>query len=191
MDRLQQTREHDRALLLVLVAKLLAVGLLLAPAPGPHVVHTDGDEKDEAGAARRDNDARPRDDLEHVVGARHEPEREALGQLALRLTGLAQAGQVLVDAEVADLAEEEECNAQVRGEGLGGVCGGREGRVHLERAEGTGSGPVKERIPEDVCHGHGAGRELVHKDGLVLALEEVQHNHGEASLLRERELLGD
>ena len=41
---LQETRQHDISLLLVLVGELLSVGLFLAPAPDVHVVRADNDE---------------------------------------------------------------------------------------------------------------------------------------------------
>lgn len=108
----QETRQHDEALLLVLIPELLAVGLLLAPAPDIHVIRADDDEDDEGGGARDEDDADPGDDLEHVVRAGDEAEAEAAGDLAGGLARLPQGGEVPVDVCVGELAEEVEGEAE-------------------------------------------------------------------------------
>ena len=60
---LQEAGQDDIALLLVLIAKLLAVGALLALGPGEHVKGADRDEEGDGGAAADDDDADPGEDL--------------------------------------------------------------------------------------------------------------------------------
>lgn len=116
----------------------------------------------------------------------------AAGQLAGGLAGLAQVGEVVVDVEVGELAEGVQGEAEVdnilvgrRGLDEGG---GGEGRVELEGAEEPRERPVEEGVAEDVGEGHGVGGELVQEQRLELPLGEVQRDHGEGGLLRERQL---
>lgn len=80
---LQQSRKHDEALLLVLVAKLLAVCPLLALGPDEHLDGTNGDEKRNRPVTASSDDAHPRQNLVHVVGAGDEREAVAVRDLAL------------------------------------------------------------------------------------------------------------
>lgn len=180
---LQKTRQHHESLLLVLVAELLAVSSLLALAPAEHVHGANGDEEGDRGTSADKDHANPGNHLKHVVGAGDELEAVAVGDLALGAAGAAQGRQVGVDAEVGDLAKEEEGQAEgVNGEvvGLGGPA---KGGVDLEAGLEAGDGPVEEGVAEDVPDGHGRGRELVDKHGLVLALEEVEGDAGKGELL--------
>lgn len=189
----QKTRQHDEPLLLVLVPELLAVGLLLAPAPDIHEVRADDDEDDERRGARDEDDADPRDDLEHVIRTRNEGETEATGYLAGRLTRLAQRREVPVDVRVGELAEDVQGEAEGvegRGEEGRGPRGGGEGGVDLEGAEEAGEDPVEERVAHDEGRGHRVGAELVHEQHLELPLHEVRHDHGEGGLLHGRERAG-
>ncbi len=183
---LQQTGQHNGPLLLVLISELLTVGLLLAPAPDIHVVRADGDENDEGGRTRDEDDADPRDDLEHVVGARHEAEAQPVGDLARRLAGLAQRREIPVDVGVAELAEDVQGQAEDverRGEEVARVRGRGEGSVDLEGAQEPGEDPVEERVAHDEGGGHRVGAELVHEQNLELPLHEVRHDHEEGGLL--------
>ena len=187
---LEQTGKHDVALPLVLVAKLGTVGALLALGPDVHLRGADGDEEGDGPAPARQYHARPREDLIHVVGAGHDGEAVAVGDLPLGAAGAAQRREVAVHEGVAGLAEEVEGGAE-------GVEGGRVGRgrerrgpVNLRRAQQARDGPVEEAVLEDVGPGHGAGRELVHEERLELALDEVRHDHAEREPLRLGQLRG-
>lgn len=189
----QKTRQHDEPLLLILVSELLAVGLLLAPAPGIHKVRADDDEDDERRGAGDEDDADPSDDLKHVIRTGDEGEAEAGGDLAGGLAGLAQRGEVPVDVCVGELAAEVEAEAEDvegRGEERFGAGGGGEGGVDLEGAEEAGEDPVEERVAHDEGRGHRVGAELVHEDDLELPLDEVRRDHGEGGLLHRREGAG-
>lgn len=182
------------ALLLVLVAELLAVRLLLAPAPGVHVVRPDDNEQQQGRAAGHQDNTNPSNDLEHVVGARHQAKTVAVRDLAGRLPGLAQVREVPMHVEVGQLADGVEGHAHVGDEVVGGGAarqgGGGEGGVDLEGAEEAGDGPVEQRVAEDEGEGHGVGGELVQEQGLELALDEVRADHGEGGLLREGQRRG-
>lgn len=187
--RLEKSREDDGPLLLVLVAELLAVGLLLAPGPRPHEVAADGDKEGQGGAAGDGDDAGPSDDLEHVVGAGDEAEAVAAGDLAGGLAGLPQRGEVVVDVSVGELAEDVQGEAGVGEEvPVGEAGGGREGRVDLECAQEAGRGPVEEGVSDDEHRRHRVGGELVHEHRLQLPLDEVRHDHPERQLLGARQI---
>lgn len=182
----QKTREDDISLLLVVVAKLLAVRTLLALAPGEHLRGANGDEEGDAPVSAGDDHAKPRDDLKHVVGAGHELEAVADGDLALGAASGSQASQVSVDGGVAQLAKEVDDEAEdVHG---GDVGPGSEGARVVEAvgAEAARDDPVEEAVLEDVLDGHGVCRELVDEEGLVLALEEVKYDHVEREPLGRR-----
>lgn len=191
MHNLEDAGEQDELLLLVRLGELLAVRALLALGPLGHLGSADDNEDGNGPAAAGDDDADPRENLKHVVGAGDEGEAVAAGDLALGAAAGAQAGEVEVDNGVGGLAkEEDDCADNVDGV-VAGEGGGRGGRVDVPGAEEAGKGPVEEGVLEDVAEGHGVGGELVHEEGLVLALEEVAEKHGEGEELGRREgLLG-
>lgn len=53
-------------------------------------------------------------------------------------------------------------------------------------AQGARDGPVEKAVLQDVAGGHGVGRELVDKEGFVLALDKVQDDEAESEPLRLR-----
>jgi hypothetical protein len=189
-SHLQQTRKHDVSLLLVLVAKLLAIGALLAHTPGVHVRAANGNEQCDRRATADENHADPGQDLKRVVGARHQAETQTLGDLALGTAGAAKRGQVLVDQEVASLAKDKQGQANSVDSQVLGLRRGREGGVDLDGGQNTRDRPVEEGVAEHVPHGHRARRESVHERGLVLPLGEVNHDAGERELLRHGERTG-
>lgn len=184
---LQEPRKHDIPLLLVLVAELLAISPLLPLGPHAHVVAPDNQRQGERPAPGSHDGADPANHLEHVVGARDDGEADARGDLPLGAATGPQAGEVHVDGGVADLAEDEDGEADHVDEGLVGGGGERGGRVEGVGGEDAPEGPVEERVADDVPGGHGRGGELVHEDGLELALGEVRDDHGEGEALGLRE----
>lgn len=190
LGSLEDTGEHGVALLLVAVAKLLAVGALLALGPVVHLDDAHGDESGDGPVAAGDDDADPGQDLEHVVGAGDEAEAVADGDLALGAAGGAQGGQVAVDEGVARLAKQVDGGAHGVNDGLVGRGGERGGAVDEVGAQQTRDGPVEEAVLEDVEEGHGVGGELVDEEGLDLALEEVQLDHAEGEPLGRRQVVG-
>lgn len=187
---LQQAREDDVALLLVLVTKLLAVGALLAPGPGIHLRSAHADEDGNGPVAAGDDDAHPRQDLEHVVGAGDEPESVARRDLALSAARRSQRRQIQVHRGVAHLSKQVEGGADGVDDGEIGAGSQRARVVDGQRAEQTGQGPVEDAVLEDVEDGHRVGRELVNKQRLELALDEVGNDHAEAEPLGEGHGLG-
>lgn len=180
---LQKTGQNDEALLLVLVAKLLAIRLLLALGPDKHLRAADGDEQGHGPVAADNDDADPGEDLVHVVGAGDEAKAVAGRDLALGAARRAERRQVVVDERVARLAKEEEGRAGGVHGRLAGAGGERARPVDGDGAEEARQRPVEEAVLEDVGDGHGVGRELVDKGRLKLALEEVAHEEGKAEPL--------
>lgn len=88
-----------------------------------------------------------------------------------------------MDSGVVDEAKEEQGNADGIDHGLVGLGGEGARVVDGQGTEQTGQGPVEGAVPEDVHDGHRVGGELVHKQGLDLALGEVKHEHAEAEPL--------
>lgn len=105
---LKDTWEHDIALVLVLVAKLLSVRALLVVAPLTHPRATPDDEDDNRPVAAGNDNSQPRDDLEHVVRARYNIESDSMGDPSLSRTRRTQIRQVLVDQSVASLSKQED-----------------------------------------------------------------------------------
>lgn len=171
--RSEKTRQHDELLLLVRLGELFAKGTLLALAPAEHVGSADGDEEDGEDAACGDDDANPRHDLKHVVGAGHQAGSEALGNAPLGAAPGAQAGEVQVHDGIADLANDEDGSADVLQQLVIPSGRDRPGRVDLQGAEEARCGPVEEGVPDNIPGGHGGGGELVDKQCLYFALDEV------------------
>lgn len=184
--RLEQEREEHSLLGLVLVAKLLAVGSLLALGPDVHLGGTNRDEEGNGPVAGDNDDTDPGEDLVHVVGARHQTEAVALGNLALSATRGTQRRQVHVDGGVGKLADSEQTGSnRLRQLVVGrGQRGGRSGAVDGHGAKQTRHQPVEGAVLEEVAGGHRVGRELVHEERLKLALEEVDHEQSKRQVLR-------
>jgi hypothetical protein len=181
--KLQESGQQDISLLLVAVAKLLAVCTLLAPGPVVHLRSTNGNEEGNTPVSADNNDTDPCENLEHVVGASDETEAIADGDLALSAAAGSQGRQVPVNKSVTTLGEEIQGGANGINDGLVGLGGKGRGAVDDVGAEGTGKDPVEEAVLEDVAHGHGVGGELVDKERLILALEEVQHDQAKCEPL--------
>lgn len=181
---LSKTGENYIAFLLVLVAKLLAVSLLLALGPDQHLRATNGNEERNGPVAADNNDTNPGQNLVHVVGASNETESVAGGDLALGAAGGAEGGQIVVDEGVANLAKEVEGGSGGVDGGLVGLGGEGARPVDGDGAEEAGKGPVEEAVLDNVGDGHGVGRELVDKGRLELALEEMRHDEGKREPLR-------
>lgn len=175
---LDKTGKHGVALGLVAVTELIAKSPLLAAGPAAHVDSTGGNEDNNSKAAADQDDTNPSEDLKHVVGAGNQVATNAVGDTTLSAAGLAEAGQVLVDNPVANLADGEEGNAEVVKKTKIVAVSRRTGAVDVEGAHEAGKEPVEGRVAEDVGGGHGVGRELVDEEGLVLALEEMEVEEG-------------
>lgn len=106
-NALQQARENDVALSLILVAKLLAIGALLALGPDVHLSGTNADEKSHRPVTADDNDANPSHNLKHVVGASDETEAITVGDLALGAAGRSESRQIVVDETITILAKDK------------------------------------------------------------------------------------
>lgn len=176
---LDKTGKHGVALGLVAIAELLAKSSLLAAGPAAHVESTGSNEDNDSKAAADQDDTNPSEDLEHIVGAGDQVAANAVGDTALSAARLAEAGQVLVNDPVADLADGEEADAKVVEKNKVVAVGRGAGAVDVDGAHEAGEEPVEGRVAEDVEGGHGVGRELVDEHGLVLALEEVEVEEGE------------
>lgn len=180
---LQETGEDNVSLLLVTVTELLTVGALLALGPGNHLCGTNGD-KDSDGPVTADNDdSNPCKNLVQVVGAGDDTETVASGDLALSTTSGSESREISVDESVHELAEAVQGNSDSVDGGHIGLGGERARVVDGVGAGETRDGPVEEAVFEDVLPGHGVGGELVDEESLVLALDEVQHDHGETDPL--------
>lgn len=111
---LSQTREDDRALLLVLVAKFLAVALLLLPGPAPHLQSTNKDEEQHAHVELTDQeDTQPSQDLKEVVGAGDSAETKSSRDASLGSTGPTKVTQDVVRVQVRHLAKDKERQAGI------------------------------------------------------------------------------
>lgn len=188
-SHLQEPRQHNVALILVAIAKLLAVCLLLAHSPSVHVVRADADVDHDRHALGNENGSQPRNHLPHVVRARHQPEAVARRKPPLRLTGLAQRLQVEMHARVSHLSEDVDGETDIvhhRDDRAGSET---PRAVDLEGRKQTGWDPVVSRVPKDVGPWHGGGGEAVHEKSLKLALGEVAHDNEEGQLLRGIELV--
>lgn len=181
---LQQTRENNVALLLVLVTELGAVGTLLALGPDVHLSGTNANEESNRPVAASNDDTDPGHNLKHVVRTGDEAEAVSPGDLALGATGRSEGGQVVVNEGVASLAKDEKGGASGVDHRLVRASGERPGVVHGQGAEDTRNRPVEEAVLEDVEEGHRVGRELVDKGRFELALEEVGDEHAENEPLR-------
>lgn len=176
---LDQTGEHNVALLLVLVTELRSVRALLILAPLAHPRGTPHDEDNDRPVAADNDDTHPRDDLEHVVRAGHNVEPNAVRNLPLSRTRTAQARQVQVHQRIADLSERKDQAPDSIDRRLSGRRSQSVRLVDEVGAQQAGAGPVEVAVAEDVDPGHRGGRELVDEQGLELTLEEVQLEHGE------------
>lgn len=177
---LTKPSQQDGALLLVLVAKVLAVADLLLPGPAPHLQTTNKSEDDNTPVQLASQvDTQPSNDLKHIVGASDKVEPEALGNATLSGTRTTEAAQNQVSIEVEDLAQSEQSKTGIQKGGIGLGRGG--GGVRTEDPVGdveTGQSPVVRAVLEDVPGGHGGVAEAVHKDGFILTLQEVQGQEG-------------
>lgn len=91
-----------------------------------------------------------------------------------------QVAQREVRGQVAELADGVESESGVGDVGIRGVGGdGGVRAIGPERKVSTGEEPVVRRIFEEVCKGHGGGREAVKEESFELALEEVKNYKGE------------
>lgn len=124
---LNEARKHDKLLVLVLVAELLAVATLLLLGPADHLRTSNQDKEQHTPAQSTDQvNAQPGNHLEQVVGASHEIEAQADGNTALGGTGAAQVTQDQVRVEVGQFAKDEHRKTRVE-EGRVGVAGHRGG----------------------------------------------------------------
>lgn len=171
--------------------KLLPIAQLAHHGPALHHPPRDGDKQRGRPAPRDQADADPRHDLKQVVGARDPAEAEAPWDAAGGGAAGAEVREHDVRVEVRELAGNEEGGAggddvgvAARGEGPGGDGVGGEDEVGDVEA---GEEPVVGGVADDVEGGHGGGGELVHEDGLELALDEVHEQHPEGQGLDARE----
>jgi hypothetical protein len=171
-----KSREDNRALLLVLVTKLLAVALLLLPSPAPHLKTTNPDKEQHAQVQLTDKEnTQPSKDFKEVVRASDSTEPKSRRNATLSGTRAAQVTQNVVRIQIGDLTEDEERQTSVHKSHVGGGTGSS--RVRSEDPVGdveTGQHPVVGAVLDDVAGGHGGAAEAVHEDCLVLALQEVQ-----------------
>lgn len=174
--RLEQTGNEDSTLLLVLVAKVLAVADLFLPGPAPHLKTTNKSEEQDAPAQLANQvDTHPSQDLKHIVGAGDPAEAKAGGNTTLGSTRTTEITQNQVRVEVRHLTEDEQCNAGVYENGVVLRRGSRRvGAEYPVRDVEASEGPVVGAVLEDVAGGHGGVAEAVHEEGLILALQEVQ-----------------
>lgn len=184
---LAESRENAKALLLVLVAKLLAIGCLLVLGPEVHLSSANQDEKRHAPVAAGDDNANPGKNLVHVVGAGHQGEAIAVGNLAFGATSGAERGEVEMDHGVADFTKEVESDTSVVNKWFISTGCKRAGVIDGESAEQARESPVESAVLEDVPDRHGVGGELVDKHSLNLALNKVRNDHVERKPLCSRQ----
>lgn len=180
---LQQPRQHDKTLLLVLVAKLFAIRSLLTLGPGKHLRGANTDEKRHRPVPTGNDDTNPRQNFVHVVGACDNGEPVTRGNLALSPTGRAQRGQIQVDQGVTSLAKEVKSKSNEVESRLIGTSGKGVGVVDGHGAKKAGKSPVEETVLEDVGNWHGVGGEFVNEESLDLAFDEMGHNHAKGQPL--------
>lgn len=172
-------REHRLAATGV-IRELLAVALVLLDGPDVHLA--DGDDKEQVRGPRQgqDRDSQPGQGLEKVVGARNQVETITAGDLADTSAWGAQVAEGDMGVEVGELGKDVEGNASVdKGVApLGQLCSGSvPGAVDPVGEVKARQQVVVGTVLENVAEGHGAVGEAVDKDGLILALQEVQHHH--------------
>jgi hypothetical protein len=88
-----------------------------------------------------------------------------------------------VNQSVHELAEAVQGNSNSIDGGHVGLGSERVGVVDRVGTGDTRDGPVEEAVLEYVLPGHCVGGKLVDEESLVLALDEVQHDHGESDPL--------
>jgi hypothetical protein len=162
------------------VRELLAVALVLLDGPNVHL--TDSDDKEQVGrpGQGQNGNGQPGQGLEEVVRARNQVETVTAGDLADTGAWGTQVAEGDMGVEVGELGKDVEGNASVdKGvASLGQLCsGGVPGTVDPVGEVETGQQVIMGAVLEDIAEGHGAMREAVDKDGLILALNEVQHHH--------------
>lgn len=172
--------KENSLLLLVLVSEILAVALLLLPRPAPHLNTTNKseDEYTQVQLADKEN-TQPGNDLKHVVRAGNEVKPKSRGNTTLSGTGPTQVPKHIVGIQICQLSEHEYGKASVYKSRVVVWAGG--GGIGTENPVGNveaGEGPVVGTVLENVAGGHGSIAEAVHKDSLILALQEVDGEKG-------------
>lgn len=180
---LQESRQNDIALLLVLVGKLLAICNLLALGPGVHLRSAYGNEENHRPVTANNDDADPGQDLVHVVGAGDKREAVARWYLAFGSPGRSKTRQVQVNHGIGGFAKKIQAKANKIKERRIGPCGKRVGAVDGHGAKQTRQGPVEEAVLEDVEERHGVCRKLVDKERFDFSLDEMGHDHGKGEPL--------
>jgi hypothetical protein len=189
---LPQEREHG-ALLLVSATELLTVSTLLLLGPNSHLSSSNRQEENSREVTTGKNgDSSPGHGLEQVVGTGNQVESVSTGNGALGGSAGTEVTESDVGKVVGELGEEEQSDGSVENSLVGsrikslGPPRSRHdtgGNVQPVGQVESGENPVVSAVLEDVESGHGGGGEAVDKDGLILALQEVQEDQGANELL--------
>ena len=106
---LDDAREHDKALLLVLVCKFLPIASFLLASPGNHLGACNNDEQQYAQVLGYQTDANPCDNFPQVIRARHPTEAEALWDCSDCSAFRTQIGEYNMRVRIEQLANNEQC----------------------------------------------------------------------------------
>lgn len=194
LDRLHlpQEREHG-ALLLVSTTELLTVPALLLLGPNSHLSSSNRQEENSRKVTTGKNgDSSPGHGLEQVVGAGNQVESVSAGNGTLGGSTGTEVTESDVGEVVGELGEEEQSDGSVEnslvGSGLKSLGPPRSrhdtgGNVQPVGQVEPRENPVVSAVLEDIESGHGGRGEAVDKDGLILALQEVEEDQGANELL--------
>lgn len=120
--RLKNSRDHDKALALVLVTEFLAVAALLLGSPDSHLSTAHSNEEQNTPAQSTDQvDTNPREDLKQVVRASDQTKSKAGWDTPLGGTRAAQVAQDQVGVQVGQFRKGEETQARIPEILVGGV----------------------------------------------------------------------
>jgi len=148
----------------------------------PDIHLTDCDHKEQMGRPGhgQDRDRQPRQRLKEVVGARHEIESIATGDIADTGARRTKVTEGDMGMEVGQLSKDVQSNASIDQSvaplaqlGASGVPGTVDPVGEVQARQQM----VVSTVLEYVAEGHCSVRETMDKHGLVLALQEVKHHH--------------
>lgn len=173
--RLENPRDHDKALALVFVTEFFAVTALLLGSPDSHLSAAHSNEEQDTPAQATDQvDASPREDLKQVVRASDQTKSKARWDTPLGGTRATKVAQDQVGVQVGQLRKDEETQACIQEILVWGVsC---RSRIRTEGPVGDVEAcqePVVSTVLEDVAGRHGGIAEAVDEDRFELAFQEV------------------
>lgn len=178
--RLKDSRDHDKALALVLVTEFLAVAAFLLGSPDSHLSTAHSNEEQNTPAQATDQvDTNPREDLKQVVRASDQTKSEAGRDTPLGGTCAAQVAQDQVGVQVGQLRKDKETQARIH-EILVGAVGCRS-RIRTEDPVGDVEAcqePVVSTVLENIAGRHGGIAEAVDEDRFKFAFQEVDTQKG-------------